>query len=274
MAAPLGFKDWTSGDVLTAADMDGYVAAQVICVFANATARDAAITSPQEGQHCFLTTGDLFQYYDGSSWVSSPVGDITGVTTASLSGMAGGATSGDASISVDANNLTSVTGTTSDYVIIQDVDDSNSTKKCLISDFVATGDITGVTAGTAMSGGGTSGTVTVNVDVDGASSATAVGADYVLISDTNDSNATKKALVSDIVSLAGDITGVTAGTAMSGGGSSGAVTVNVDVDAASSVTAVSTDYVLIADTSDSNNTKKALVSDIAVDPIPLILALS
>jgi hypothetical protein len=54
MAAPLGWKDFSSGDVLTAADMDGYVMAQIIGVFADATARDAAITSPQEGQHAFL----------------------------------------------------------------------------------------------------------------------------------------------------------------------------------------------------------------------------
>jgi hypothetical protein len=38
----------------------------------------------------------------------------------------------------------------------------------LISDFVATGDITGVTAGTNISGGGTSGTVTVNLAIDAA----------------------------------------------------------------------------------------------------------
>ena len=277
MAAPLGFKDWTSGDVLTAADMDGYVAAQVICVFADATARDAAITSPQEGQHAWLKSDDGLYYVNAAgAWVASPVGDITGITTASLSGMAGGASSGTASISVDASNLTSVTGTTSDYVIIQDVDDSDNTKKCLISDFVAAGDITAVNtaANSSLAGGAASGAVSLTADVNNSTSATATASDYVLISDTDDSNATKKALVSDIVSLAGDITGVTAGTAMSGGGSSGAITVNVDVNSASAVTALSTDYVLIADTSDSNNTKKALVSDIAVDPIPLILALS
>ena len=65
----------------------------------------------------------------------------------------------------------------------------------------AAGDITGVTAGTAISGGGTSGTVTVNVDVNGASAVTAVAGDYVLIADTSDSNNTKKALISDITSL-------------------------------------------------------------------------
>ena len=54
MAAPLGWKDFASGDVLTAADMDGYVMAQIIAVFADSSARDSAISSPQEVQHCFL----------------------------------------------------------------------------------------------------------------------------------------------------------------------------------------------------------------------------
>jgi hypothetical protein len=60
--------------------------------------------------------------------------------------------------------------------------------------------------------------------------ATAVSTDYIAIEDVTD-NTTKKALVSDIVSL-GDITGVTAGTNISGGGVSGTVTVNLAVDAA------------------------------------------
>lgn len=202
MAAPLGWKDFASGDVLTAADMDGYVMAQILAVFADATARDASITSPQEGQHAFLKSDDGLYYYDGSSWVASPVGDITGITTAANSGMAGGASSGTASISVDANNLTTVTATTADYIIIEDVDD-NTTKKALISDVVATGDITAVNtaANSSLAGGATSGAVSLTADVDNSTSATATAADYVLISDTDDSNATKKALISDIVSL-------------------------------------------------------------------------
>ena len=63
-------------------------------------------------------------------------------------------------------------------------------------------------------------------------SVTAVAADYVLIADTSDSNATKRALISDITALAGDIQGVTAGTNISGGGTSGTVTVNLAIDAA------------------------------------------
>jgi len=40
-------------------------------VFASATARDAAITSPSEGQHCFLSDTDALQYYTGSAWVAA-----------------------------------------------------------------------------------------------------------------------------------------------------------------------------------------------------------
>ena len=68
MAAPLGFKDFTTGEVLTAADVDGYLM-QGIWVFANATARDAAVTSPQEGNSCYLKDTDVIQVYSGSSWV-------------------------------------------------------------------------------------------------------------------------------------------------------------------------------------------------------------
>ena len=68
MAAGLGFKDFTTGEVLTAADVDGYLM-QGIWVFANAAARDAAVTSPQEGNSCYLKDTDVIQVYSGSSWV-------------------------------------------------------------------------------------------------------------------------------------------------------------------------------------------------------------
>lgn len=69
MAAPLGFKNFVTGDVLTAADTNGYLM-QGIWVFANAAARDAAVTSPQEGNACYLKDTDVIQVYSGSSWVA------------------------------------------------------------------------------------------------------------------------------------------------------------------------------------------------------------
>jgi len=69
MAAPLGFKTFNTGDVLTASDTNGYLM-QGIWVFANSTARDAAVTSPQEGNACYLKDTDVIQIYSGSAWVT------------------------------------------------------------------------------------------------------------------------------------------------------------------------------------------------------------
>jgi hypothetical protein len=80
MAAGLGFKTFTTGEVLTAADTNGYLM-QGILVFASAAARDAAITSPQEGQACYLKDTDATLTYSGSTWVAvGSSGDVTGVT--------------------------------------------------------------------------------------------------------------------------------------------------------------------------------------------------
>ena len=75
MAAGLGFKDFTTGEVLTAADVDGYLM-QGIWVFADATARDAAVTSPQEGNFAYLKDTNVTTYYTGSAWTNL---DTTGM---------------------------------------------------------------------------------------------------------------------------------------------------------------------------------------------------
>tara|TARA_R110002126_G_scaffold3894_2_gene21469 strand:+ start:1324 stop:1590 length:267 start_codon:yes stop_codon:yes gene_type:complete len=69
--APAGYRTFSAGEVLTAANVQTFLQDQVIAVFANATARDAAITSPAEGQHCFLSDTDALQYYTGSAWVAA-----------------------------------------------------------------------------------------------------------------------------------------------------------------------------------------------------------
>jgi hypothetical protein len=70
MAAGLGFKEFTTGDVLTAADANGYLASQVVMVFADAAARTSAIASPQEGMFSFLKDSNSTEYYSGSAWVA------------------------------------------------------------------------------------------------------------------------------------------------------------------------------------------------------------
>jgi hypothetical protein len=96
MAAGLGFKTFNTGDVLSAADVNGYLM-QGVLVFADATARDAAITSPQEGQFAYTKDNNSLWYYTGSAWAASgATGDIEGVTAGT--GISGGGTSGTVTI--------------------------------------------------------------------------------------------------------------------------------------------------------------------------------
>ena len=81
MAAGLGYKEFTTGDVLTAADANGYLASQVVMVFASSAARTSAIASPQEGMISFLKDTNATQYYSGSAWVSIDSGSTSPLTT-------------------------------------------------------------------------------------------------------------------------------------------------------------------------------------------------
>ena len=75
MAAGLGFKTFATGDVLSAADTNGYLM-QGVLVFASAAARDSSITSPQEGQFAYLKDTNVTTYYTGSAWANL---DTTGM---------------------------------------------------------------------------------------------------------------------------------------------------------------------------------------------------
>jgi hypothetical protein len=96
MAAGQGFKTFTTGEVLTAGDVNGYLM-QGVLVFASTAARDAAITSPAEGQFAFTKDTNGLWYYDGAVWVASgATGDIEGVTAGI--GISGGGTSGTVTV--------------------------------------------------------------------------------------------------------------------------------------------------------------------------------
>jgi len=67
--AGAGYKNFTDGSVLTAAEVNTYLNEQSIMVFATAAARTSAITSPSEGMVTYqLDTNGLY-YYNGSAWV-------------------------------------------------------------------------------------------------------------------------------------------------------------------------------------------------------------
>jgi len=136
---PAGFKVWTTGDLISATDFNNYIQEQVIMTFASSSARDSAVSSPEEGMFCFLTDSNTLQFYNGSSWASFiGEGDITGVTitTTGTSGLSGGstATSGafSSTLTVDPSQLTDGTGITvdvaNDLLILEDATD-NTVKK-------------------------------------------------------------------------------------------------------------------------------------------------
>jgi hypothetical protein len=62
------FKTFVSGEILTASDVNVNLGNQMISTFADATARDAAITSPVHGQFVFRQDDAVLEYWDGLAW--------------------------------------------------------------------------------------------------------------------------------------------------------------------------------------------------------------
>ena len=66
--AGLGYKDFTAGAVLTAAQVDGYLMEQAVMNFAGTAARGSALASVQAAGMVAHVGGGTVQVYNGSQW--------------------------------------------------------------------------------------------------------------------------------------------------------------------------------------------------------------
>lgn len=64
----MSYKTFVNGFPLNASELNEYLMSQVIAVFVDATARDAAIETPTEGQFAYLTGSNTLTLFNGSAW--------------------------------------------------------------------------------------------------------------------------------------------------------------------------------------------------------------
>lgn len=81
----MAYKTFTAGTLATASDVQTYLMNQTVMVFADAAARNAALTSPSEGMVTYQEGSDHLTIYNGSAWIPF---DTTWTTyTPTLSGV-------------------------------------------------------------------------------------------------------------------------------------------------------------------------------------------
>jgi hypothetical protein len=150
--AGLGRKVFTAGDILAAADVQGYLQDQSVMVFAGTAARSSAIGTPSAGMLSFRTDGTVYEYYNGSSWVG--LEDFSAVSvSAAYTAVAG----------IDNSSIV-VTGTAAVTITIPDVLITGNSLN-IIRDTSGTVTIAAGTGVTSWAGIGTAGTaVTFKID--------------------------------------------------------------------------------------------------------------
>ncbi len=157
--AGLGRKVFTAGEVLTAANVNGYLMDQTVMVFAGTAARASAIATATEGMISYLTDGtgsQAVEYYDGAAWTALvPAGASSTATTISAAYTA---------VAGDAGNTLVANGTAAYTITVDDVFGINE-RIDIVRDSSGTVTIAAGTGVSTWAGAGTAGTaVTFKMD--------------------------------------------------------------------------------------------------------------
>jgi hypothetical protein len=66
-----GYKNFQTGAILYASEVDGYLMNQSVMVFTNSSTRSDALTAPGDGQASYLIDSKVLQIYKaGTGWVT------------------------------------------------------------------------------------------------------------------------------------------------------------------------------------------------------------
>ena len=174
MAAPAGYRVWSTADLVSASDFSTYVQDQVCGVYTSTSNRSSELASPAEGQISYLTDTNVFSIYNGSAWV-----DVLDVDTISVSS-GNYAITGTLTMNSGSDTFSLPTDRGSSTNVLQS--DGDGTTSWVAA---TTGDLTGLTAGdlvdiTSATGPGP----TIDVDLSEASTSTSDGdGDYSLVTD-------------------------------------------------------------------------------------------
>jgi hypothetical protein len=157
-----GYKVWSAGDVLAAADVNGYLMEQSVMVFASSAARSSAIGTATEGMVSYLKDTNALEFFDSTSWRTVGVD-----STVAGSVIAFGSTAVSAAYTAVAgldNASIIVTGTAAVTVTVPDVLSVGDSLN-IIRDTSGTVTIAAGTGVTSWAGAGTAGTaVTFKID--------------------------------------------------------------------------------------------------------------